>query len=231
MMFAPARIRAFICLILAGLAVAAASYWRPRVLLADTQPKVSLEVTFPAAFGEWVVDDHQPVQLVSPDQQTLLKQLYSDTLSRTYINRSTGARVMLSVAYGKNQSEGTRAHLPEVCYPAQGFQLVEKQSGYLQAGLHSIPVQHILTRLGNRTEPVTYWVAVGDRIALTGPQQKWAQVYYTTRGFIPDGMLVRVSNIDPDPVKAYALHEAFVRDLAAAVSPGMQSRVFGAVPG
>lgn len=223
-----ARLKSALVLLLAVVAFLGAARWRPTQMLADTRPKVALKTMFPERFGDWSVDDRQPVQLVSPDQQTLLTQLYSETLSRVYINKTTGQRVMLSVAYGQNQSEGTRAHLPEVCYPAQGFQLLDKERGTMVVGDHSIPVQHILTRQGERREPVTYWVVVGDRIALSGPQQKLAQLHYTTRGYVPDGLLFRVSNIDADARKSYALHQAFVRDLVAAFEPAWRVRAFGA---
>ena len=35
---------------------------------------------------------------------------------------------MLSIAYGKNQSDALQLHKPEICYPAQGFTLLAKQN-------------------------------------------------------------------------------------------------------
>lgn len=210
-----------------AVAFTAATYWKPTQLLADTRPKVGLEAMFPKSFGPWQTDIKMPTLLVSPDQQTLIQKLYSETLSRTYINTHTGERIMLSVAYGTDQSEGTKAHLPEVCYPAQGFQVLSKQKSQIMADQHTLPVQQLLTRLGNRTEPVTYWVVVGEHIALTSPQQKWEQLNYSTRGYIPDGMLVRVSNIDTDSASSYRLHQEFVNELAAAFSPDLKKRAFG----
>ena len=221
------RAKAALCCLLAVMALAGGHHWRATQLLADTRAKVPLEVMFPTTFGAWVVDERRLAQLVSPDQVSLLNKLYSETLSRTYLNKSTGERVMLSVAYGADQREGTRAHLPEVCYPAQGFQLLSKATSSVTANGDVIPVQRLVTQLGSRLEPVTYWVVVGERIALTSPQQKWAQLQYSTAGYIPDGMLVRVSNIDADPAKSYRLHEDFVSALAAAFSPDLKRRAFG----
>lgn len=219
--------KAAVFCVLSALAFMGAAYWKPTQLLADTRPKVGLDAMFPKSFGPWQTDLKMPTLLVSPDQQTLIRKLYSETLSRTYINTETGERIMLSVAYGTDQSEGTKAHLPEVCYPAQGFQVLSQQKSTIMTGQNTVPVQQLLTRLGSRTEPVTYWVVVGERIALTSPQQKWEQLNYSTRGYIPDGMLVRVSNIDTDPAKAYRLHQAFISELAAAFSPDLKKRAFG----
>jgi EpsI family protein len=221
------RIKALVVMLLMVVAYGAAAAWKPTRHLADMKEKVSLAELFPVRFGDWVQDTRVPVQLVSPDQVELLNKLYNETLSRTYVNRSSGERIMLSVAYGGDQSEGTRAHLPEVCYPAQGFQIMSRQRTTFTAADRAVPVQQLLTKLGGRIEPVSYWVVVGERVALSGPQQKLAQLAYSVRGIIPDGTLVRVSNIDADAAKSYALHESFVREMAAAIPQDRLTRVVG----
>ena len=42
-------------------------------------------------------------------------------------------------------------------------------------------------------------------------------------GQVPDGLLFRVSSVDPDAKRAYAVHEAFIADLLKAAKP--QDRV------
>jgi hypothetical protein len=42
-----------------------------------------------------------------------------------------------------------------------------------------------------------------------------------------DGMLVRVSSIDPDPARAYALQSQFADALAQAMQPAARVKVFG----
>ena len=220
------HIKALLALLLMLAAFAGAQAWRPTSRLADTRPKVVLETMFPKAFGDWRVDDRMPVQLVSPDTQAMLSKLYNQTLSRTYIN-AKGERIMLSVAYGGDQSDGTRAHRPEVCYPAQGFQIDASNEGQLNIDGGNLRVRHLISRLGGRIEPITYWITVGERITLSGTEQKLAQLAYSTRGIVPDGMLVRVSNIDADSVKAYKLHEVFVADMARIIPAALRSQVVG----
>ena len=220
------RIKAVLVLVLMLLAFAGAQAWRPHTRLADTRPKVDLETLFPKTFADWTVDDRMPGQLVSPDTLAMLNKIYNQTLSRTYLN-SKGDRIMLSVAYGGDQSDASRAHRPEVCYPAQGFELLSSQNTQLNLGTHPLPVRQLVAKLGNRSEPITYWITVGERITITGTEQKLAQLSYSIRGVIPDGMLVRVSSIDPDSAAAHHLQGGFVRAMANAIPAAVRPQVMG----
>ena len=220
------RIKAVLVLVLMLLAFAGAQAWRPHTRLADTRPKVDLETLFPKTFADWTVDDRMPGQLVSPDTLAMLNKIYNQTLSRTYLN-SKGDRIMLSVAYGGDQSDASRAHRPEVCYPAQGFELLSSQNTQLNLGTHPLPVRQLVAKLGNRSEPITYWITVGERITITGTEQKLAQLSYSIRGVIPDGMLVRVSSIDPDSAAAHHLQDGFVTAMANAIPAAVRPQVMG----
>lgn len=220
------RIHAVIAFILMACAVVGAHLWRPTAHLTDTRAKVDLEQMFPREFGDWKMDAALPVQLVAPDVQKLLASIYDQTLSRTYVN-SQGQRIMLSVAYGGDQSDATRAHRPEVCYPAQGFQIIANQTAVIPTATHSLRVRQLVAKAGGRVEPISYWVMVGEYLVLSGTEQKLAQLRYTTGGVVPDGMLVRVSNIDANAVSAYGLHGQFIHQMSAAMTPAVTSRVMG----
>ena len=127
-------------LLLCLAAFAGAQAWRPTAHLADTRPKVQLETMFPKAFGGWREDDRMPVQLIAPDTQAMLNKLYNQTLSRTYIN-AQGDRIMLSVAYGGDQSDATRAHGPEVYYPVQGIGFLFDRVGASNSIGHKISIR------------------------------------------------------------------------------------------
>ena len=220
------RIQALIAFVLMACAVVGAYAWQPTARLADTRAKVNLEQMFPAAFADWKVDTSIPVQLVAPDVQQLLASIYNQTLSRTYVN-GKGQRIMLSVAYGGDQSDATRAHRPEVCYPAQGFQIIGNQIGTLATATHALRVRQLVAKAGGRVEPISYWVTVGDYTALSGTEQKLAQLRYTTSGVVPDGMLVRISNIDTDATASYALHAQFMIQMSRAMPAAVLARVIG----
>jgi len=222
----PARKRAAVVVILMAATFWAAQAWRPTVHLAALRPEMALEAMVPKAFGTWSLDDRMPVQLVSPDTQEMLSRLYNQTLSRTYVNRA-GEHVMLSVAYGGDQSDGTRVHRPEVCYPAQGFEILSNRVVNQTLPSGSLPVRQLVARQGGRIEPLSYWVVVGERVALSGTQQKLTQLRYTMAGIIPDGALLRVSSIDPDIEHASRLQSRFIAELYQAIKPTDRPRLFG----
>jgi EpsI family protein len=224
------RRKAIVVLAGMGAAAALAKVGVPTKKIADTW-ETDLETMFPTQFGDWQVDRNMPVVLPAPDVQAKLDAIYNQVLARTYVNVRTGARVMLSVAYGGDQSDALAAHLPEVCYPAQGFALQGSSTAELKVMGRNVPVRRMRTRLGGRFEPVTYWLTLGETVAATMTQRKWAQMRYGLRGQVPDGMLIRVSTIDREAERAFGVQEAFVRSILAAVPTAYLSRVIGAPPG
>lgn len=225
-MMSALRWRALLVALLMLASAAAAVVGRPTMHMADQVGMPNLETMFPKSFGTWRLDTSMPVILPSPDVQALLDKIYNQVLSRTYIN-AEGQRIMLSVAYGGDQSDGTSAHRPEVCYPAQGFAITVNRSATLNVSGQAVPARLLVSKLGARVEPITYWVVVGDRVVTSGLGQKLTQMRYGLRGIIADGMLVRVSSIDGDESRAHQIQARFVGDMAREVAPNLHSRVFG----
>lgn len=220
------RVWALVVAVLMLASAAAAMLARPTRHLADEIGKPDLEQLFPRQFGDWRIDTNMPVVLPSPDVQAQLDKIYNQVLARTYVN-SKGERIMLSVAYGGDQSDGTSAHRPEVCYPAQGFAIVSNQTATLSIDGQTVPVRRLVSRLGAREEPITYWIAVGGKAVTSGIEQKLAQMRYGLKGVIADGMLMRVSSIDHVPAHAFAVQDGFLADLAKVIDPQSRSRIFG----
>jgi len=218
----------FLMLGMAG-AAALAHVGVPTKKIAD-QWETDLEKMFPTQFGDWQVDRSMPVILPAPDVQAKLDAIYNQVLARTYVNRRSGERVMLSVAYGGDQSDGMSVHLPEVCYPAQGFAVSSRRSDVLSLAGRSVPAQRLITHLGQRHEPVTYWLTLGETVAAGRTQRKIAQMRYGFRGLIPDGMLIRVSSIDRDAARAFALQDAFLSALISGIPSEILSRIIGTLP-
>lgn len=202
---------------------------RPSHMLADTREKVSLETMIPSAFGDWRALQQSSGQIVNPQQVELLNKLYAQTLSKTYVHPN-GGMVMLSIAYGTNQSDGLALHYPDVCYPAQGFKVKTTQKAELSTPLGSIRVKQLETELGNRQEPVTYWSTIGDHLVQGSTETKLAGLNYGFRGQIPDGLIFRVSSITRDTAMAYKLQEQFVGDLLAALTPQQRQFLAGINP-
>lgn len=202
-----------------GLAVIGAHLLTP-VSLPAAQTHISLEDMIPERVGTWRLD--QSVRPVLPrkteDERSLAARLYDQTLVRTYRN-SDHDRVMLVVAYGRDQSDALQLHLPEVCYASQGFAVKRTGRAVIDLdGTAAVPVMRLRTRRGGRYEPVTYWTRVGDAVVLSRLSRQWAKLSYGLRGKIPDGVLIRVSTISKRPKRAFATQERFVRDLLQAVA-------------
>jgi len=216
----------FVLLVLMLVAAAVAAAMRPDRLLADERPTIELDVMVPKSFGEWRDPGEIALQIVNPEQSALLKTIYTQTLSRSYVN-AQGYRIMLSIAYGRDQSDNLQLHKPEICYPAQGFTLDNQQGTNLLLGNRSVPSTRLLTHLGKRVEPVTYWTVVGDHITTSGVNKKLTEMRYGLQGVMPDGMLVRVSSIDRDTEQAYRLQAEFATALVDAIAPEHRSRFSG----
>lgn len=222
--------RRFLASLVLGLGMAGTSALTgaltPGVRLAQGQAPFQLETMIPQRFGAWQLDPSVVPLTPDPEQQGMLKKLYDQTLSRTYID-AAGRRVMLSIAYGGDQSKALQLHLPEVCYVAQGFQLVRDGAGSLATQYGALPVKRLVARQGQRNEPITYWITIGDKATRSGIEQKLRRLAYGLSGEIPDGMLVRVSSIGMDDTRAYALQDQFVAEMLAGLDAPSRARLIG----
>lgn len=219
-------VKNFLLLALMLLSAGLSVLLRPTISLADDRPPIDLAAMVPAAFGDWIEEPGVVAQVVNPQQKDMLDKIYSQTLSRTYVNRQ-GYRIMLSLAYGKNQSGSLQLHKPEICYPAQGFTLLANQRTQLDLLGKPISAVQIDTSLGRRREPVTYWTVVGDYIDKGGLDKRWIELRYVFKHRIPDGMLVRMSSIDDNTSNAYAVQTQFANAMVSAIAPEHRSRFAG----
>jgi len=200
---------------------------KPTVKVADSGPKINLESMIPKQFGEWREAQFGSTQIVDPQQKALIDKIYNQTLSRTYVN-PRGYAIMLSIAYGSDQSDSLQLHKPEVCYPAQGFQLESKQVGTLALPSGTIPATRLLTTFGTRKEPITYWTTVGEKVVVGGIQKKLVEMSFGLGGKIPDGMLIRLSSIDGDNKRAFDIQGQFAEAMVGAVAVEHRKRLVGA---
>lgn len=207
----------------AGMALAL----KPTERIADAGPRIDLESLIPKQFGDWKIDETIATLLVNPELQAKVDKIYNQTLTRTYVN-SHGERIMLSIAYGGDQSDSMAVHKPEVCYPAQGFQILKNTNGTFSTAAGDIPVRRIVAVQGQRIEPITYWTTVGDTVEISrGLKWKLSQIKYGLMGKIPDGLLFRISSIRSDESAAYGVQDEFSRDLLGALTPEGRERIIG----
>jgi EpsI family protein len=191
-----------------------------------TGAQVDLETLIPARFGAWQQETQSYAQVINPQTQELLNKLYNQILSRTYV-AGPDRRVMLSLAYGGDQRGSLEAHKPEVCYPAQGFKLIDQRDGTLATPFGSIPVRRLNTSMGPRIEPLTYWFTMGETLVQSRWDKRMVELRLALTGQIPDGLLFRVSSIDGNPERAWQVQQEFVTDLLAALGPAERTRLAG----
>lgn len=213
-------------LLAAMLSASAVGYgMKPHTLLADVDA-IDLERAVPQQFGEWTYVPEDTRAIIDPGVQKMIDSAYSQLVSRSYVD-AHGYRVMLAIAYGRDQRGAQMAHLPNVCYPAQGFQVEPLVRDRIDTDFGAIAVDHMMARLGGRLEPVTFWLTEGDTALHSAMQRRMVAVRYGMKGLIPDGMLFRLSSIDAEQPHAYERQAAFVRDMVKALAPGARLRIAG----
>ena len=198
----------------------------PTHIIADEGPLMNLEAMIPKQFGDWAVNEKVIYQQVNPELQASLDKIYSQLLTRTYVN-SKGYNIMLTIPYGKNQSDGLSVHDPEGCYPAQGFQILSKSKDVLHNAISSIPVRRMEALSGSRHELLTYWYTVGNHAVNNDWDRKKAQMQYSLKGEIPDGVLVRVSSVDTNTQEAYRVQALFIEEMIKALATESRQRISG----
>lgn len=198
----------------------------PTIRIADSRPKIMLETAIPAEFGDWQEDRTQISAVVNPTALAEINKIYNQTLTRTYVNRD-GERIMLSIAYGTDQSDNLSVHFPEGCYGGQGFAVGATTHEPLETIAGSIPASRLVATLNNRNEPIIYWVVVGEKAVNDIWQMKKVKLAYALDGRIPDATLMRVSTITQDNARGFTLAQEFVNQMLSSMTPAHRRHFSG----
>lgn len=193
------------------------------------QPKLPrLDQLVPERFGAWV---NVPTPLVQVDvtvnesgEARSTDSPYDETVMRTYVNRQTGEAVMLALAYGRQQHQEVKIHRPELCYYAQGAAVSDLRllrpdelSGVVPEGTKSM-----LGVMPDHKEEVLYWIRVGNVISRSALQTRGYIFKEGLKGVIPDGILVRSSQVLQGRGQVpHSIHvqQQFLNDLVMALPP------------
>lgn len=213
-------------LALALVATAAAGQWWQRGVTRDVAAPPDLAQLIPAGFADWREDTAVIAQPISAAAAAQAEVAYAQTLERVYVD-ADDRRIMLSVSWGSQQGDRLQAHRPEFCYRAQGFAIGATHDAALHTAHGDLPLRRVETRRPGRSEPVTYWMTVGNDAALPGLSRKLAQFRQGLSGQVPDGFLVRVSSISESRPEAFALHDRFIANLLDALPESRRQRLAG----
>lgn len=187
---------------------------KPDLVIMGDQYKVDLEKLIPQEFNDWKAFDGNAV--INPEVEGGIQdKIYNQTLSRSFTN-SKGQKVMLSIAYGKEQKDDLAVHFPEACYPAQGFTIKNEKRSILNVFDQDLNVKQLVTQNRNRNELVTYWVRAGDQIVTSKLDQKLTVLKYAVTGKLPDGLIFRTSTINTP--NGFEIQEKFIKDLTSSLA-------------
>lgn len=210
----------FIILVTAG----SAYYIKAGLALTNHSPK--LDTLLPLQLNGWVKDTGYKFEIVDPVTQQEMDKIYSQSVSAIY-HGNNGEVIMVSIAYGADQRDEFQVHKPEVCYPAQGFEVLSTKSSTLATKFGNIPIRQLETKSDLRQEYVTYWIRIGDRVPSNSLERKWVQFEMAMKGKIPDGILFRVSSIGKVPDIEFHQQEKFIKALLTGISNQSRSVLIG----
>ena len=205
-------------LIVGGACLAAAA--GAKTLKPDTHVALlgdrKLEDNIPKAFGQWKT--HESEGVIAPESEnSLAARLYNQTVSRAYVSPD-GLPVMLLIAYGNTQSDTLQLHRPEVCYPAFGFDVRDSRATSFPIGrAEAIPGRQLVAMSPGREERISYWTRIGEYLPVDNDEQRRMRFRTALAGIIPDGVLVRISNLMPDDASGFALNRQFIADFIQSV--------------
>lgn len=207
-------------LVVSGLALAREPKQRYRDL-SDKQ----FEALFPSTFGDWRV--HPASEIVMPPESDLAAKLYQHILTRTYVN-STGMAVMFLAAYNSMQLNNVQLHRPEICYYAGGFSIDISKPLELNLGPNlEIPARTVLASMGTRHENILYWTRIGDEFPQSQVLQRVSMTKANIQGYLPDGLLLRMSIINPDNAQSVRQMSGFMQEMLAHSSPEARRLLVG----
>ena len=230
MIFKPLSIKPAVLLLCVAImlgSVGLAQFLKPHKFWADHTGEPNYEKVIPHRFGDWEEVPYANRGVVNPVQEENLKRIYSQTFARTFVHKPTGRGIMLSIAYGRDQTNDTQLHTPEQCYPSQGFRVDHREDVDLPSPVGTIKAVRLLTTLGTeRKEPLTYFIRVGDSVTRGSKERNIERIKLAMRGYLVDGTLIRVSEVTrrDDP---FVLQDQFIADLLKAMPEQDRGYVIG----
>ena len=176
--------------------------------------QIPLDTLIPRAIGGWHVDG--TTGLILPEADTLDETLYDDQLSRNYAGPGLPA-MMLLIAHGVGGfATGVGVHRPETCYPAAGFTISATRDIILPVAAKArVPARFLTAVRSERQEQIGYWRRISNDFPVSARQEQMLILRRNLVGVIPDGVLVRISTVDPDRDRA---GEAIARFATALIS-------------
>jgi len=190
----------------------------------DYLGKAKLEGVVPDKVGRWTFVSNSG--LVVPPEDQLARALYSQLLTRTYMDEA-GNGIMLLVAQSGSQSGILQIHRPEFCYTAGGYTLTPSVPHPVSLPGRELPASSLSAAREARIEQIVYWTRIGSHLPTSWTQQRLAVAMGNLKGYIPDAVMVRVSTYGNDSRLALADVDEFIRALMGVVTPQVRRVLIG----
>lgn len=217
----------FFCFCTMVMAVALSILLKPQDTLSAQLPDLQLSSAIPKVAGGWEWIPQYSLDIVNPALNDLLANVYDQLLGRFYQN-GQGQVVMLSVSYGHKQIDDGTLHLPEICYPAQGFTLDSSPfKKVITTPYGMLKVKQLAVSKNNRHEFITYWTMLGTYNVSGNWETRLRQINYGLNNQIPDGLVFRISSLGNGDAQNIALHEKFIQALVSSMDEHARWRLSG----
>jgi EpsI family protein len=207
-------------------AAAGAQILQPRDKLLLLPDGRLLEDVVPKAIGPWQKAESEAFVLPKTPG-SLADKLYNQTLSRLYV-ADNNVPVMLVIAYGAVQNDLLQLHRPETCYAAVGFTISASNVAKVDLGNQALlPVRELTATSESRIEPIVYWTRIGDDLPTDGREQRVVKLRQQMRGYLADGVLVRMSTVTEPSPAVFAELGLFARTMMDAIKPKDRPALIG----
>jgi EpsI family protein len=184
----------------------------------------SLDSLVPDRVGPWSRSRLESVLI--PKAEKGEGTVYDSVVTRYYLSPSAPP-VMLLVAYGSAQAGDAQLHRPEACYPAAGFKLHDFPDVVLRTSTGSIAARSLTATAPGRIDQILYWTRIGREFPTTSFEQRMSVLRQTLHGWVPDGVLVRISVMDEDRDSALKVIAQFANQLLASGGPQLREILEG----
>lgn len=190
----------------------------------------SIAERLPAKVGRWQLQAVSFEQISASSDNLSAEQPYDEVTSRTYAD-AKGESIMVTLAYGRNQRQEIKIHRPELCYPAQGFQVKSLESTTyhgVRSQTTSQPLigKRMVTHGGDFDEIVSYWIRIGDTYSDSALKTRLTILREGLKGRMTDGILVRVSQRvypNTEPAQSFQEQNEFLTQFVASMDPSMKN--------
>jgi EpsI family protein len=135
---------------------------------------------------------------------------------------------MLVVAYGAVQNDSLQLHRPETCYAAVGFTISASEVAKVSlSDTAKLPVRELTASSDTRVEPIVYWTRIGDDLPTDGREQRSVKLRQQMRGYLADGVLVRLSTVAEPTPAVFAQLGQFANTMVHAMQPKDRAALIG----